>query len=237
MINITVFGSGSSGNCYLITDGESQLILDAGVNFKKVVSPWLNFDYSKVAGLFITHEHGDHSRYIHQFIDLTTAPVIMSQGTADALDLTNYRIQLAKPNQFYQLGTWSFSSFHVEHDAEEPVGYIIENKLGERLLYITDSYYVKYKFRHVNYLMLEMNYAVDLLAQNTNSNIVNSKVAKRDYVSHMEEQTALEFIRVNKSPELQEVMLIHLSKTNADPQRFKKEVQKLTGVPVMVAGC
>ena len=35
---------------------------------------------------------------------------------------------------------------------------------------------------------------------------------------------------------LQEIWLLHLSSSNADAKRFKKEIQELTGVPVYIAG-
>jgi len=41
-------------------------------------------------------------------------------------------------------------------------------------------------------------------------------------------------LRVNDSNRLEEVHLLHLSDNHADEQFFKKEVQKIVGVPVYV---
>lgn len=236
MIDIKVFGSGSSGNGYVIDNGTDQLLLEAGIKYKDV-AVGLGFDFSRVRGMLITHEHGDHSKYIKQFIDKTTIDVYMSAGTAAALELEpSYRIHLVRPFQQLHLGTWSVTGFSVQHDAAEPLGYVCDTNAGQRLLYVTDTYYVRYKFNDITHMLVEMNYAEDLATFNETHNGYNHSLHKRIYTSHFEEQASLKFIDANRSRALQQVMLIHVSATNGDPERFKAATQEITGVPVSVAG-
>lgn len=85
-------------------------------------------------------------------------------------------------------------------------------------------------------MLVEMNYAEDIAADNDHQQILNHSLHDRILTSHFEMQNALKFIMANKSPDLQQIVLIHVSKTNGDPLRFKQVTEQLTGVPVDVAG-
>lgn len=55
-------GSGSSGNCYLLTDSNGKtLILDCGLSIREI-KKGLNYDLRCVAGCIVTHHHKDHSK-------------------------------------------------------------------------------------------------------------------------------------------------------------------------------
>jgi len=62
MIQIKALASGSSGNCYHLTDGSSGLLIEAGIPIKKI-SKGIGFKLtSEIDGCLITHEHMDHSK-------------------------------------------------------------------------------------------------------------------------------------------------------------------------------
>lgn len=44
---------------------------------------------------------------------------------------------------------------------------------NERLLFITDSYFVRYKFKNINYLMIECNYSADILEENVINKVIH----------------------------------------------------------------
>jgi len=56
-MEIQCFGSGSSGNSYLIKHNGNYILLDAGVNVKKITK---QISYPKLTGInavLISHEH------------------------------------------------------------------------------------------------------------------------------------------------------------------------------------
>lgn len=128
------------------------------------------------------------------------------------------------------------TGFPVEHDAAEPMGFIFDNGRDERLLYVTDTYYVKYRFSKITHMLVEMNYAEDIAQGRVDRGELDYTLHSRILTSHFEEANALLFIGANLSKYLQEVTLIHLSKDNGDPERFKRKTQQLTRVPVTIAG-
>lgn len=233
MINIKSFGSSSKGNGYLIDDGHSQLLIEAGILFKKVKEK-MNHDFKRVAGCFITHEHNDHAKYVHQIIKDTSIDIFATKGTLNELEIKDYRGVIIKPNTVLKLATWKISAFKINHDAADPVGYIFENQMHEKVLFITDTYYVNYKFPGVTHMMVEMNYSEEILKEKMNQGF-EKKLADRIRKSHFEMNYALDFIAKNKSSKLQEVWLLHLSESNSDANLFKEKTQKLTGVPVYIA--
>lgn len=236
MINVTTLGSGSSGNCYVIDDGHSKLIIETGVKFAKVQQT-VNFDFSNVVGVFISHEHLDHVKYIKRFVDLTAVDFYASGGTFAALGLSGYRFNPMLNAKTYPVGNWLVTPFDVKHDAVEPFGFIFQNLKGERLLYVTDTYYVKYRFKHITHMMVEMNYSLEELQwQIQHGNKTAEIIKSRLYKSHFEMENSLAFIKANQSHDLQRIWLIHISHNDGRADMFKRKTMALTGVPVELAG-
>ena len=159
-MKLKVLGSSSSGNCYLIEANEKEkLILDAGVNFKNVQKE-LNFNFSGINGVLITHEHMDHLKYATNFA-LYGMDIYASAGTFEKQHLKGHRFHVVKALKQFEIGNFIILPFDTQHDAAEPLGFLIQYKpTGEKLLYATDTYYIKYKFNKLNYLLLECNYCL-----------------------------------------------------------------------------
>lgn len=239
MIRITPLASSSAGNAYHVTDGETALLLDAGLSFKEI-QRGVNYKVSQLAGCLITHNHGDHIKGLKDLVN-KGVDVYLSQGTADALGYRHHRFNTVRAFEGFTIGTWTIIPFDVQHDVDEPLGYLLINKLGETLLFATDTYYIKYKFTNITHLLIECNYSQELVKQrivdepDEQARQALSARYKRLLQSHMSLENLKDFIRANDLSRLKEVWLIHLSDGNSDEALFKQEIQKLTGVPVYVA--
>jgi phosphoribosyl 1,2-cyclic phosphodiesterase len=234
MITIQSFGSSSAGNCYLITDGHTDLLLEAGIRFSDIRKA-LDFRVSRLAGCLITHNHGDH---IKAATDLAKAGVNIysSQGTFDAAKISGHRFKPVKAMEQYVVATWTIMPFPVEHDAEEPYGYLLANQDGDKLAFITDSYFCRYTFSGLTHLMLECNYSLKILDENIAIGRVHPAMRPRLLRSHFSLENVKDFLRANDLSKLQEVHLLHLSDNNSNEALFKREVQQITGKPVYVCG-
>lgn len=233
MIEITVLASGSRGNCYHISDGRTPLLLECGISFREI-QKGLDFRASGVAGCLVSHEHKDHCKAVQ---DVMKAGVdcYMSAGTADALGVAGHRIHTIQAKRQFQLGTWTVLPFETEHDAAEPLGFLLANRAGDKLLYATDTYYVRYKFRGLTHVLIECNYAADILKANVEAGLVPPALKKRILKSHFSLENVKEFLKANDLSKVQEIWLLHLSDGNSDAERFKREVMELTGKPVSIA--
>ena len=56
MLKLKCLGSGSSGNCYLLSTETETLILDCGIPVMEI-KKGLDFDLRRVSGVVVTHSH------------------------------------------------------------------------------------------------------------------------------------------------------------------------------------
>ncbi|MDI9418753.1 MAG: MBL fold metallo-hydrolase [Bacillota bacterium] len=233
MIEITPIASGSLGNCYRITDSRTPLLLECGIPYKEIQKK-LNFRTSEIVACLISHEHQDHSKAVKDLMKVGI-DCYMSQGTAEALDVSGHRLNIIKAKQQFRIGTWTILPFEAQHDAAESLGFLLANQDGEKLLYATDTYYLKYKFRGLTHILVECNYALDILKKNVAAGLVPVAAKNRVLRSHFGLENVKEFLQANDMSRVQEIWLLHLSDANSDAERFKREIQEITGTEVYIA--
>lgn len=232
-MKIDVFASGSTGNCYRISDGQTSLLLDAGIPFKKI-QIGCGFQMSQISGCFVTHCHMDHAKAVEDLAN-HGVDVYMSKGTIDICDFGGRRIKVANPLEQIEVGTFKILPFDVEHDAPDPLGFLFTSTLtGEKLLYFTDTYYVRYKFYELTHIMGEANYSKIVLEKNVQESKLPVELAKRLFKSHMSIENFLELLKANDLSKVRQIYLLHLSDKNSDEENFKRQVQQLTGAEVYV---
>jgi len=225
---IKVLASGSSGNAYVVSDGKTPLLLEAGIPFR-LIQQGLNFKVSRIAGCLISHEHQDHARAVP---DIMRAGIdcYMSRGTAEALRLSGHRLHIIEALTQFRIGTWAIKPFQMHHSAAEPLGFLMANQSHEKLLFVTDTAYVAYRFEGLTHLMLEANFSAPLLKENTDSSELRRSILQ----DHMSLETLLDMLRANDLSTVEEIHLLHLSDNNSDADMFKRRVQETTGKPVYV---
>ena len=216
-----------------MTDGSTPLLLECGIPFKEI-QRGIGFTTSEIAGCLVSHEHQDHCKAVE---DLTRAGIdcYMSFGTVNMLEITGHRVYLAFPQKQFKIGTWTILPFEAQHDAAEPLGYLLQNHKKEKLLYITDSYYCRYRFNGITHLMIECNHSYEILNRNVESGVLPEAMKKRLIRSHFSLENVKAFLKANDLGRLREIWLIHLSGGNSDAEQFKRAIQELTGKPVYVA--
>lgn len=232
MIKIHSLASGSSGNCYHITDGSTPLLLECGIPFREI-RKGVGFRTSEIAACLISHEHKDHCKSIK---DVVKAGIdcYMSSGTADAINLQHHRIKRVKAKERIKIGTWDILPFDVQHDVSEPYGFLLMNKNGKKVLFATDTYYIRYKFTGLTHIMVECNYSMKILNENIASGRVPKLMKKRLMRSHFSLENVKDFLKANDLSKVEEIWLLHLSDNNSDEDLFKREIQALTGKLVIV---
>ena len=211
-MKLKCLGSGSSGNCYILESETEALIIEAGVRFKDVKVA-LDFNVSKIVGVVISHSHGDHAKYAAEY-EKTGIPLIEP-----------WKINTEVKGK---IGRFSIKSFPLVHNVHCS-GFLISHSDMGRLLYITDTEYCRWRFPNINHILVEANY--DLACMEPTDN------PKRTHVltGHMSIDTAVEFLKANNSPELRNVVLLHLSETNSDESQFKAAAETVADCPVYVA--
>jgi len=231
-MDIKVLASGSSGNCYYVSDGNSPVLIECGLPWKQI-QQGIGFRTSELAGCLVSHEHQDHCKAVKEVMK-AGIDCYISQGAAEALGLSGHRLHIIKALQQFQLGGWAVLPFETQHDAAEPLGFLLANQDEDKLLYATDTYYLKYKFQGLRHIMIECNYALDILQKNVAAGTVPAAVKYRVLRSHFSLENVKDFLRANDLSKVREIHLLHLSDNNSDAERFKREIQEISGKPVYV---
>ena len=231
-ITIKALASGSSGNCYWISDSTTPLLIEAGIPLARIMQG-VDFKLHEIQGCLVSHSHGDHSKSVRNLM-AAGVDVYMSQPTAEALKVEGHRLHAVSDKQIFNVGAWAVRAFDVEHDCEGALGFYLISH-GESLLYLTDTAYTKYRFNGINFLMLECNFDEQIIRQNVASGEVDRRVKRRTYASHMSINRVLDFIKANDLSQCREIWLLHLSDANSNAEEFKRKVQEATGIPVHIA--
>ena len=225
MLKLKCLGSGSSGNCYLLSTETETLILDCGIPIMEI-KKGLNFDLSKVVGCVVTHSHKDHSLSVEDFENMGI-PVFKPYENKEPINLNGWNGTI----QAFDLTDKDGKFMHTNADGSECpcYGFLITHPDLGRMLYITDTELVKWRFKDINHILISCNYQKKY--------IDDENLAKRNHVfrGHMELETVKEFIKANKSDSLQNIILCHLSQDNSNPEECKAEVEKVAKCPVYVA--
>ena len=216
-MKLKCIATGSTGNCYLLTSNSGEtLILDCGIPIKEI-KKGLNWNIKDVVGVICTHKHLDHSKSVEDFEAMGIQ--IFAPYLGDSCKPMNMGEFTVKPFELITIdGSWT----HTDADGTPcPIfGFLITHKEMGRMLYITDCELVKWKFRDINHILLGVNYDKDLI-DNEDSAKVNHV-----YRGHMSIDTACDFVKANSSNDLQNVIMCHLSKNNADKDLFIEKMQK-----------
>ena len=153
----------------------------------------------------------DHSKSLKDFE--TMGIQILAPYLGDSCKSMNMGEFTVKP---FDLTTIDGSWTHTDANGEPcPIyGFLITHKEMGRMLYITDTNLIKWRFKSINHILLGVNYDKDLI-DNEDSAKVNHV-----YRGHMSIDTACDFVKANNSKDLQNVIMCHLSKNNADKDLF-----------------
>jgi phosphoribosyl 1,2-cyclic phosphodiesterase len=228
MFEIKIIATGSKGNAYLIRDQGKHILIDPGIPIKQIRAGAAGVNLANLDFALVSHEHKDHSKAVPDLLRLAV-PCLMSAGTAGALALEGMPILVLKDSAVTALSGWMILPFAVQHDAAEPLGFLIMTPGGKKILYATDTYYIKYRFAGVTHWMVEANYAEDLLEKNT---ALDGSIKRRIRQSHFEIGDVQEFFKSQDLTRSERIYLLHMSDGNSDASLFCDAIKKITGLPV-----
>lgn len=218
--------SSSAGNAYLVDDGESKLLIECGIPYRRL-QKLTGFGRAGIAGCLLSHEHHDHAK-CHMELIKNGVPVYASEWTAEALECETMSLLPYNERGEYDefsIGTFDVKPFPTFHDAAEPVGYLIRSRVdGDRLLFATDTVNLGYKIKGLNVVAIESNYSEEILARCTK---LPDKVRYRISNTHMEIMRTCAYLERLDRSKLREVYLLHLSDACSNEGRFVDEAERV----------
>lgn len=172
-IRFSVLASGSTGNAVVVENDEVKLLIDAGLSGKKIEQLMVERQTTcrDLDGIFVTHEHTDHTKGLGAIARKYNLPIFANQKTWVELEKQVGEIDSDKKitmptGDVYDFGSLRVESYAISHDAVEPVGYCFYS--GEqKLSLMTDLGYVsqnvKEKVADSDVLIMESNHDIEML--------------------------------------------------------------------------
>ncbi len=132
-MKLTVFASGSTGNCALVQGGGVCILLDAGISARRITTFLAQSGVTprELDGIFITHEHSDHTKGLSVLLKQLPVRVFAPGTVASHLRRTlpgafSMRVQTIDPESPFRLRDMTVTAFATPHDTPQSVGYRIE---------------------------------------------------------------------------------------------------------------
>ena len=232
-MKLSILGSSSSGNGYILQNRSEALLIEAGMRFK-IVEKVVDYETGKIKGCLISHSHGDHAKYAPQ-VAASGIDIYTSKGTIDALNLTGHRIKECRELESFLIGNFEVTPFSIEHDAPDPFGFLINHPETGNILFLTDTWFTQYTFPELSNIIVECNYEDAILQENLDSGKVHTSVYNRVKQSHMSLSTLKRLLKANDLTNVNNIVLIHLSSNNSNETLFKQEIESVTGKTITIA--
>lgn len=238
MIELSILGSSSAGNCTYLKTPKSQILIDVGFSGKRVEELLLTCQKNirDINAVFLTHEHADHSTGLTGLAKHEHLTYFANTLTSEALQ---NKLKRKLPWKLFETGAtmryadWTIETFSVPHDAYDPVAYIfhyqpsLESPKLLSLGIVTDLGYmpqgILQRLQHLDYLILESNYDSELLDQDPKRPWSLKQRIKGRH-GHLSNDTTLEVLKALHSSQLKHVWLGHLSRDCNNVDQLKKRL-------------
>lgn len=225
-MKICSLSSGSSGNCLLVENKKTKLLVDAGLSGKKITSKLeeIEVDIKEIDALLVTHEHIDHIQGVGVLSRKHDLPIWANEGTWQAMDGSLGKIKeenkrVLEEEKIEEIGDLQVEAFSISHDAASPVGYCFYEK-ERKATVLTDSGYIDSKMERImnnsDLLVLESNHDVEMLKTGPYPYYLKRRImGQQGHLSNEQAGGALQKVIGGKN---QQILLAHLSKENNFPQ-------------------
>ena len=236
MLKFLSFGSGSSGNCYLLYTDTDCLMIDCGVGIRSLKKHFHNYglQLNMVHNVLITHDHADHVKSVGSISGDLQLPVYsteevhkgISQNWCVRRKVDPQYVRNLKKGEEVGIGEFKVTPFEVPHDSTDCVGYSIEND-GIRFTLITDCGHITDEIARFisisNFLVIEANHEPEKLAAGPYPRHLKERISGPN--GHLSNEACEKALVENASPALRHVWLCHLSDENNHPELAKKTIE------------
>ena len=133
-MEVSVFASGSGGNCLLVSGAGTDLLIDAGISMRRTQAAMAQAGRSihEISGVLITHEHSDHISGLSMLIKHYHFPVYAPRTVAvrlrGLLPQIEESLRVIPVGEPFDVGGLVVSAFHTPHDTDESVGYRVQGE-------------------------------------------------------------------------------------------------------------
>ena len=231
MLKLEVLGSSSHGNCSIITDGESSVMIDCGINVDHIL-PKINADI--LDGVIITHSHGDHFKGCNHLASYVNCRFYMNSDCFNKSSIFFMKKVLIESEKMFKVGNYQIIPFEVYHDVLN-YGFIIKHMpSGHKIVWITDSSsYSNLHFNDIDTFVVEANNSVEWIKDKENVDFKDFRTYS-DY-GHCSIEDTIIFLKENININTKNIILCHISYSCDDFREFEVKARQELGFNNIIA--
>lgn len=221
-MRIVTFASGSTGNCSLISDGEVNILIDAGISARRICEnlALAGLAPQDIGGVLITHEHSDHISGLSVFAKKYGVKVYAPEKLCGILKRNpklKEDIEYIGIADSIGIGSLSITPFLTPHDSEFSCGYRIEG--SAIIAYATDTGHISDSMEKAlsgaDIAVIEANHDVDMLKNGPYPYVLKQRVlSPRGHLSN--DDCAILAQKLSECG-TRHIILGHLSRENNTP--------------------
>lgn len=226
-MKLIIIGSSSKGNSYALqSDSGEILLIEAGIPLKEVKRA-IGYKTSKVVGCITSHVHGDHAKYIPEYLKAG-----ISVSSNDEVAEKYLGVDTMSENITFRFGNFGVTPFEVQHDAKN-FGYLIHEPSYGTIFFATDCYNLHFCIRGCKTYLAECNYSDAILDKAVAEGKTPRSQADRVRLSHMSLEHAVSWLQDCKAERsAHQIILIHGSARHLNPTKAVNKFQQVFGIPV-----
>jgi phosphoribosyl 1,2-cyclic phosphodiesterase len=211
-----VLGSGSRGNAIAFTAESSTIVVDAGFGLQALKRRASRgcVDLSRLLGVIVTHEHGDHACGAGRLAAAAHCPLYASRGTIQGLtEVRGVPFRPIAHLETFSVGPFEITACATVHDAAEPLALAIAGPDGEKVAVAYDlgrsTSVLRYLLRSADCLIVESNHDEGMLGQSPYPPSVRRRIGGPE--GHLSNRAAAELLVEVCHPDLATIVLAHVS--------------------------
>jgi len=225
-----MLASGSRGNSIYISNGETSVLVDAGLSGIEIERRMEsnNISIKSIDAIIVSHEHSDHIQGVGVLARRYDLPVYISSET---IKTAAKQLGTIKAITHFSCGTeftinnLTVRPFSISHDACDPAGFTIGCN-GKKIGIATDlgiaTAMVREHLKDCCCLVLEANHDVPMLEEGPYPWPVKQRIKSR--TGHLSNESSKELLMDIMHDRLSHVILAHLSETNNTPEKALRVV-------------
>ena len=235
MNKVTTLFSSSSGNSTLISDGNTNILIDAGVSSARIIKALsdINLDICEIDAILVTHEHTDHIKGIGILSRNYNIPVYTNSSTMYSMlsqigDLHDRTIKVVDCSKTFEVRDVAITPFAIPHDAVSPMGYRIKTDFGVVSVATDTGHITKSMLNNMaksDTVLIEANHDVEMLTNGRYPYPLKKRILSDN--GHLSNENAAWLATQLAIWGTKKIILGHLSEHNNTGQKAYDAAKKL----------
>ncbi|MCC8129759.1 MAG: MBL fold metallo-hydrolase [Clostridiales bacterium] len=234
-MQLYTLASGSSGNSTLCIQGNTSLLVDAGISCRKITTRLAQTGRTPadLSGILVTHTHSDHISGLNILLKSRPIPVYATRAAGDELlrripSLPPEALYILEPGEEAVIGELTVRPFATPHDSPGSVGYRLSGG-GRRAAVVTDLGWLAPEVLEaldgVDLALVEANHDVEWLRSGPYPPALQARILG-DHGHLSNEMGGALAVRLARSG-TGTLILGHLSKENNTPEKARSVVSAM----------